>query len=104
MSALTTVHIRRSTRQAEIDALEADIRQIARKRAGETSDDERAVKKPNGPSLLAAELAKYSKGKGKAKKKGKGEDDVLGVHAKWRAQSRSRICCSISIRGGLGKE
>ncbi|VDB84859.1 unnamed protein product [Peniophora sp. CBMAI 1063] len=70
---------KKSTRQAEIDALEADIRQIARKRAGGDSDDDRAAKKPKGPSLLAAELAKYSKGKGKGKKKGKGEDDVLAT-------------------------
>ncbi|KZV74512.1 cyclophilin-like protein [Peniophora sp. CONT] len=77
---------KKSTRQAEIDALEADIRRIARKRAGEDSDDERAAKKAKGPSLFAAELAKYSKGKGKAKKKGKGEDDVLATLNSFRTK------------------
>ena len=104
MSALRTVHIRRSTRQAEIDALEADIRQIARKRAGETSDDERAVKKPKGPSLLAAELAKYSKGKGKAKKKGKGEDDVLATLNSFRSKLQGVMDVDDEVPVELGED
>ncbi|KIY70215.1 cyclophilin-like protein [Cylindrobasidium torrendii FP15055 ss-10] len=49
-------------RQTEIEKMEAEIRSMARKRAGEDDDDAPAKKKRKG-GALAAELAKYQRGK-----------------------------------------
>lgn len=58
-------------RQTEIEKMEAEIRSMARKRAGEDEDDAPAKKKRKG-GALAAELAKYQRGK-----KGKDKAEAL---------------------------
>ncbi|KAL0571554.1 Peptidyl-prolyl isomerase cwc27 [Marasmius crinis-equi] len=65
-----------TARQTEIEKMEADIRKLAKRRAGEDSDDE-SRKKPKR-SYLEEELKKYEKGRGLNKRaKRKDEADVL---------------------------
>ncbi|KAF9268586.1 cyclophilin-like protein [Marasmius fiardii PR-910] len=65
-----------TARQVEIEKMEADIRKLAKRRAGEDSDDE-SKKRPKR-SYLEEELKKYEKGRGLSKKaKRKDEGDLL---------------------------
>jgi len=76
-------------RQVEIEKMEADIRKIARRRAGSGSeDDEPAKKKAKGPSYLEQELSKYSKGRAASRKnaKRKDESDVLAALESFRGK------------------
>ncbi|KAI0031442.1 cyclophilin-like protein [Vararia minispora EC-137] len=78
-----------SSRQAEIERMESEIKNLAKKRAGEDSDDEPSRKKAKSKSLLEEGLAKYAKGRGanaKGKKKHKNEDDVLAALDSFRSK------------------
>jgi peptidyl-prolyl cis-trans isomerase SDCCAG10 len=87
-SSLTEVCASNS-RKAEIEKMEADIRKLARRGAGDDSDDEPARKKAK-KSYLDEELAKYSKGKGihskKAQSKRKDEGDILAAMNSFRTK------------------
>lgn len=78
---------RSSSRQSEIEKMEAEIRKLARR--GEDSDDEHIQKKAK-KSVLEEEMARYTKGRGmlaKAKKgKRKDEGDVLAVLSSFRSK------------------
>jgi len=101
ISSIRTTHAKEQSaesaaRAAEIARMEADIRKIARRRAGSASDDsedERAKKKLKGPSALTQELAKYEKGRGRrAPVRGgdaprrKDESDVLAALESFRGK------------------
>ncbi|KZT70843.1 cyclophilin-like protein [Daedalea quercina L-15889] len=76
----------KTARQTEIEKMEADIRKLARRAAGEESDEERARKKPKR-SYLEEEMAKYTKGRGAHKKgKRKDEGDVLAALNSFRSK------------------
>ncbi|EKM82202.1 hypothetical protein AGABI1DRAFT_112286, partial [Agaricus bisporus var. burnettii JB137-S8] len=60
-----------NSRRAEIERMETDIRKIAKRAAGDDSDEERERKKVK-KSYLEEELSKYSKGRN-LHKKGKGK-------------------------------
>lgn len=69
--------------------MEADIRKLARRAAGEGSDEERARKKPKR-SFLEEEMARYTKGRGVHKKgKRKDEGDVLAALNSFRSKIKS---------------
>ncbi|KAH7922333.1 cyclophilin-like protein [Leucogyrophana mollusca] len=72
-----------NSRRAEIEKMEADIRNLTRRRDGDDSDEERARKKGKSKSYLEEELARYSKGRGLQKKskdgRKKDEGDVLAA-------------------------
>ena len=69
--------------------MEADIRKLARRAAGEDSDEERARKKPKR-SLLEEEMARYAKGRGVHKKgKRRDEGDVLAALNSFRSKIKS---------------
>lgn len=66
--------------------MEADIRKLTRRAAGEDSDEERARKKPKR-SFLEEEMARYAKGRGVHKKgKRKDEGDVLAALNSFRSK------------------
>ncbi|KAK7033936.1 Peptidyl-prolyl isomerase cwc27 [Paramarasmius palmivorus] len=66
-----------TARQKEIEKMEADIRKLAKKRAGEDDSDDERKKKPK-KSYLEEELSKYAKGRGLTRKmRRKDEGDVL---------------------------
>lgn len=75
-------YLYRTARQAEIEKIEADIRKLSRRRAGEDSDDEPRAKKPK-KSYLQQELDKYARGRGLQRKNKDGgrknEDDVIAA-------------------------
>ena len=78
----------RDSHRAQIERMEADIRKLTRRAAGDMSDDESRKKKPK-KSFLEEELAKYSKNRGLHSKKGKDakkkdESDVLAAMASFR--------------------
>jgi len=76
-----------STRQTEIEKMEAEVKQLARQRNGEDSDEERNVKKAKKRSQLDEELAKYQKGRGVHRKgQHKDESNVLAVLAGFRSK------------------
>jgi len=76
----------KTARQTEIEKMEADIRKLARRAAGEDSDEERARKKQKR-SYLEEEMAKYTKGRGVHKKgKRKDEGDVLAALNSFRSK------------------
>ena len=69
--------------------MEADIRKLARRAAGEDSDEERARKKPKR-SFLEEEMARYAKGRGVHKKgKRRDEGDVLAALNSFRSKIKS---------------
>lgn len=70
--------------------MEAEIRKLAKKRAGDDSDDEDMKKKPK-TSYLQAELAKYTTGKGRKKGKRKDEGDVLAALDSFRGKLQSTM-------------
>ncbi|ESK93192.1 peptidyl-prolyl cis-trans isomerase cwc27-like protein [Moniliophthora roreri MCA 2997] len=75
-----------TARQTEIEKMEADIRKLARKRAGDDSDDENAKKKQK-KSYLEEELNKYAKGRGLSRKmRRKDEGDVLAKLAMFKGR------------------
>ncbi|EKM50115.1 uncharacterized protein PHACADRAFT_264666 [Phanerochaete carnosa HHB-10118-sp] len=81
-----------TSRQSEIEKMEAEIRKLSRKARGEDSDDddERAKKRPK-KSLLEEEMAKYAGARGVHKKtkdgkRAKGEDDVLAALEGFRSK------------------
>ncbi|KXN81247.1 Peptidyl-prolyl isomerase CWC27 [Leucoagaricus sp. SymC.cos] len=84
----------KSSRQAEIEKMEADIRKIAKRTAGEDSDEERSKKKPK-KSYLEEELSKYSKSRGLHKKGKDGrkrdETDVLAALNSFRGKLQSSM-------------
>lgn len=70
--------------------MEAEIRRIDRRRHGsDEEDEERASKKPKGPSILEQELAKYSKNKPKNKKGKKDETDILAALSSFRSKLKN---------------
>lgn len=82
-----------TSRQTEIEKMEAEIKKLSRKARGEDSDDEHAKKKPK-KSLLEEEMAKYAKSRGVHKKtkdgkRVKGEDDVLAALEGFRSKLKS---------------
>ncbi|KAH9839989.1 cyclophilin-like protein [Rhodofomes roseus] len=79
----------KTARQTEIEKMEADIRKLTRRAAGEDSDEERARKKPKR-SYLEEEMAKYTKGRGVHKKgKRRDEGDVLAALNSFRSKIKS---------------
>ncbi|KAJ7231030.1 cyclophilin-like domain-containing protein [Mycena haematopus] len=79
-----------NSRKTEIEKVEAEIRSLARRRAGGDSDDElEAMRKTKkSKSYLEEELARYSKGK--------------GLHSKGRRRDESDILAALnSFRGKL---
>ncbi|KXN83976.1 Peptidyl-prolyl isomerase CWC27, partial [Leucoagaricus sp. SymC.cos] len=82
------------SRQAEIEKMEADIRKIAKRTAGEDSDEERSKKRPK-KSYLEEELSKYSKSRGLHKKGKDGrkrdETDVLAALNSLRGKLQSSV-------------
>jgi peptidyl-prolyl cis-trans isomerase SDCCAG10 len=56
-----------AARRAEIEKMEADIRKLTRPQGDSDSEDE-GKKKEKGPSLLEAQLSKYTQGKAQSKK------------------------------------
>ncbi|KAG6831781.1 hypothetical protein H0H87_003906, partial [Tephrocybe sp. NHM501043] len=75
-----------SSRNAEIEKMEADIRRLTKRRDGEDSDDE-PIKKKLKKSYLQEELDKYAKGRGLHRKgKRKDEGDVLAALNSFRGK------------------
>ncbi len=78
-----------SSRQTEIEKMEAEIRKLSRKARGDDSDDEPTKKKAK-KSYLEEEMAKYAKAKGAHKKakdgKRKDEGDVLAALSSFRSK------------------
>ncbi|KAG6918171.1 hypothetical protein DXG01_016156 [Tephrocybe rancida] len=75
-----------SSRNAEIEKMEADIRRLTKRRDGGDSDDE-PIKKKAKKSYLQEELDKYAKGRGLHKKgKRKDEGDVLAALNSFRGK------------------
>jgi peptidyl-prolyl cis-trans isomerase SDCCAG10 len=67
--------------------MEADIRKLSKRTAGENdSDDEHTAKKAK-KSMLAEELSKYAGGRGRTtKSKRKEEDDIMGMLNSFRTK------------------
>lgn len=83
---------RSSSRQTEIERMEADIRKLTRRTGGgNDSDDDEPMKKKPKKSYLEEEMAKYTKNRGASGKKGKKKDesDVLDVLSKFRSKLKS---------------
>ncbi|RDB23893.1 Peptidyl-prolyl isomerase CWC27 [Hypsizygus marmoreus] len=79
----------RSSRNTEIEKMEAEIRRLTKRRDGDDSDEEPAKKKPK-QSYLQQELDKYAKGRGLHKKgKRKDEGDVLAALNSFRGKLKS---------------
>ena len=83
--------------RAQIEQMEADIRKLTRRTAGELSDEDSSRKKKPKKSYLDEELAKYSKNRGLHSKKGKDsarrkdESDVLAAMDLFRDRLRSTM-------------
>ncbi|GJE93272.1 cyclophilin-like protein [Phanerochaete sordida] len=82
-----------TSRQSEIEKMEAEIRKLSRRAHGDDSDEERAKKKPK-KSFLEEEMSKYASGRGvhKKTKDGKrvrGEDDVLAALEGFRSKLKT---------------
>ncbi|THH32054.1 hypothetical protein EUX98_g2132 [Antrodiella citrinella] len=79
-----------TTRQTEIEKVEAEIRKLARRKGGDDSDDEPIKKKPK-KSYLEEEMSKYAKNRGLQGKKGKRKDesDVLAALSSFRSKLKS---------------
>ncbi|KAG6841187.1 hypothetical protein C0991_000984 [Blastosporella zonata] len=90
-----------SSRNAEIEKMEADIRRLTKHREGDDSDDE-PMKKKAKKSYLQEELDKYAKGRGLHSKKGKrkGEGDVLAALNSFRGKLQSSAAMRIGGDGG----
>ncbi|KAI0039625.1 cyclophilin-like protein [Auriscalpium vulgare] len=86
------------SRQAEIEKMEADIKKLAKRRAGEDSDEERSKKKAKPKSYLAEELAKYGRGRKKEKGK-KDESSVLAALAGFRSKLQSSEVVRMDVDG-----
>jgi peptidyl-prolyl cis-trans isomerase SDCCAG10 len=99
--------ILRNSRQAEIERMETDIRKIAKRTAGEDSDEERGKKKVK-KSYLEEELSKYAKGRG-LQKKGKGgrkkdESDILTALTSFRGKLQGSMMVDSLPDGESGNE
>ena len=82
--------------------MEADIRKLARRAAGEDSDEERARKKPKR-SFLEEEMARYAKGRGVHKKgKRRDEGDVLAALNSFRSKIKSTAEEDATMDAGAG--
>ncbi|KAF5362042.1 hypothetical protein D9756_002728 [Leucocoprinus leucothites] len=99
-----------NARRTEIEKMEDEIRKIAKRTAGEDSDEERSKKKAK-KSYLEEELAKYSKGR-HLQKKGKGgrkkdETDILAALNSFRGKLQGSMMVD-DVDGGedqtLGEE
>lgn len=80
-----------NSRKSEIERMEAEIRKLTRRGAGEGSDDDEPAEKKPKKSYLEEEMAKYAKGRG-LHKKGKGkkdEGDVLAALNSFRSKLKS---------------
>lgn len=75
--------------------MEADIRKLAKRQAGEDSDDEPAHKKAKSKSALEEELARYAKSKGVHSKKPnarrKDESDILAAMNSFRTRLQQSL-------------
>ncbi|THH17834.1 hypothetical protein EW146_g3042 [Bondarzewia mesenterica] len=79
-----------SSRQAEIERMEAEIKKLSKRRNGDDSDEETSKKKAKSKSYLEEELAKYSKGRGLHRKdKKKDESDILATLTSFRSKLKS---------------
>ncbi|KAH8103917.1 cyclophilin-like protein [Cristinia sonorae] len=78
-----------SSRQTEIEKMEAEIRKLSRR--GHDSDDDEPTKKKPKKSYLEEEMSKYTKNRGLQSKKGKKKDeaDVLAVLNNFRSKLKS---------------
>lgn len=80
-----------NSRKSEIERMEAEIRKLTRRGAGDGSDDDEPTEKKPKKSYLEEEMAKYAKGRG-LHKKGKGkkdEGDVLAALNSFRSKLKS---------------
>lgn len=81
-----------STRQTEIERMEAEVKRLARQRDGGDSDEERNVKKAKKRSQLDEELSKYEKGRGVHRKgRNKDESNVLAALAGFRGKLQTSV-------------
>ncbi|KAF8074661.1 cyclophilin-like domain-containing protein [Lyophyllum atratum] len=78
-----------TSRNTEIEKMEAEIRRLTKRRDGDDSDDEQTRKKAK-KSYLQEELDKYAKGRGLHKKgKRRDEGDVLAALSSFRGKLKS---------------
>ncbi|KAI0063990.1 cyclophilin-like protein [Artomyces pyxidatus] len=79
-----------TSRQAEIQKMEAEIKKLSKRRSGDDSDEEPSKKKAKPKSYLGEELAKYAKSRGIHKKdKRKDESDVMAALTSFRTKLQS---------------
>ncbi|WVQ79826.1 peptidyl-prolyl isomerase CWC27 [Cryptococcus sp. DSM 104549] len=103
-----------AARQADIARLEADLRRL-KKRTGDDSDSDSDAsargRRPQGPSVLEQELAKYSSARGRAaiksgKKRGRKdeEDDLLKEMSKFSKRVTAAEAEEDEAGEGVGRE
>ncbi|KAJ3575564.1 hypothetical protein NP233_g1011 [Leucocoprinus birnbaumii] len=91
-----------NARRTEIEKMEDEIRKIAKRTAGEDSDEERSKKKAK-KSYLEEELSKYSKGRGLQKKgkagRKKDESDILAALNSFRGKLQGSMMLDDADKG-----